>query len=110
MSIRMTPTIEDYKRSCESLIADALRVPTMYFRTLSELETTMFGHAYAFTQLGVITRPKSFNVRFSHWLSQTKGVPDAMGWAYAVEQIESSAAARNRVLAELLAEFWGQWL
>jgi hypothetical protein len=53
----MTPTVEDYKHSCKSLIADALRVLTMHFRTLSELETTMIGHAYAFTQLGVITRP-----------------------------------------------------
>lgn len=105
----MTPTVEDYKQACESLIADAVRVPSLYFSTLSDLETTMFGHGYAFTQLGAITRPKSFNERFREWLYHAKGVSGSAGWAHAVEQLEPDAAARTHVFAELIAEFWSQW-
>ena len=82
----------------------------MYYKSLNELELILFGHRFAFDQLGVITRDQSFNSCFSEWLLQTQDVSCSGGWALAIETVASRMGNNPEVLfAELVERFLSQW-
>ena len=86
-----------------------LRTPSMFYRSLKELEAIVAGHQYAFAQLGVIDPQESFNYSFGQWLYEVKGVSASAGWAYAIESLMQIDASHGNEFNELVMEFVDQW-
>ncbi|TWT34931.1 hypothetical protein [Blastopirellula retiformator] len=106
----ISPTVVDYKKSCGELVREAIRLPAMYYRTLSEFEATLFGHRFAFQDLGVIERDDAFNLRFAHWIYEEHGEPAAKGCAFAISRLaESRGCEPGELFAELAEEFLERW-
>ncbi len=84
----------------------------MYFKNLEELEALLAGHAYAFTQLGLVgDRADTFNTAFGNWLAEQYELSTAGGWGYALqEDAETRDVAPVFLLAERLNKFWNDWL
>jgi hypothetical protein len=99
----------DYRKFVADYIDKAIMRPSMYYRSLYELEALMGGHAFAFGQIGAIGR-QTFNAGFGDWLYRYRGVSAAAGWARAIDLLkEGSSVDPNRLFADLVRSFLSQW-
>ena len=103
-------SVSKYQDCCAELVREAIRVPRMYYRSLRELESAIFGHQFAFQQLGAITRDQSFNSCFREWVYCTTDVSCSGGWALAIETLASNRRDDPEALfGELAERFLSQW-
>ena len=101
----------DYRHFCSELIYEALEKPSMYFRTLEELQSIMFGHYFAYMQLGAITARQSFSNCFVEWLRKTSEVSFSLGWADGIEQMALETDLDSVALfSQLVREFLSRWI
>lgn len=81
----------------------------MYFRSLGDLESILYGHWCAFEQVHGIAPSESFNTRFGAWLYRTRGVSASGGWALAVEELGTEPGeAVADVFFRLADAFWAE--
>ncbi|MBL8892022.1 MAG: hypothetical protein JNL67_18750 [Planctomycetaceae bacterium] len=99
----------EYWEYAMEIIRHAMRRPSMYFKTLNELEALMGGHAAAFQQLRVIERDAAFSSAFSEWIMTTTGESCAAGWAYAIEQIAMREGNEVVTVFQRLAKDFDEW-
>ncbi len=108
-----TDAAADYRNACRELLQEAARRPSMFFRSLPELEAIMDGHSIAFRQC-YPTLGACFDRDFSAWLYETTGASTAAGWVLAIKTL-----ARRKKLAngrkpvplffDLVQDFLAQW-
>jgi len=100
-----------YREECGNFLRKAFLHPRMYFRTLVELEATMYGHIVAFWSLGLSVREDSFNYCFGHWLHEKKIISfPASGWAYEIPQVaKMKGVSEDDFLKKFLDKFLDDW-
>ncbi len=100
----------DYHKACTELIENALLRPGMFFHSLKDLETILWGHGHAFSQLEIIIQDTSFHFLFMKWIYQNTGQSTSCGWADAIESLASTKGRDPvEIFSELVREFLDQW-
>ncbi|PQO28613.1 hypothetical protein DTL21_28905 [Bremerella cremea] len=83
----------------------------MYYRELTEFETMLAGHQYAFQSLGIIDTADGFNTCFRNWIEEMTAQSCARGWGSAIENLaKTKASTTQELFAELADEFLVEWL
>ena len=99
-----------YKYFCNDLVQRAIEKPSMYFKSLKDLECILYGHQEAFEQLGAISHMNGFHFRFAEWLHAATGESTAAGWAFAIEKLAKSKKEKSLVVFESFArQFIAEW-
>lgn len=81
----------------------------MYFSTLQELDSILFGHAVAHEQMGLITRDDAFNDSFRMWLYKNKRLSCESGWDRAIQARSKDDEAAIATFKIWVIEFLDQW-
>ncbi|MDB5390737.1 MAG: hypothetical protein JWM11_6383 [Planctomycetaceae bacterium] len=103
-------SVSDYRLAARSFIGQALSRPSMFFKTLDQLESIMYGHGFAYQQMLFVTNDETFNIHFSDWLYERKTLSCSSGWAYAIEQYCAKRKQNSvRAFTRYVSDFFENW-